>query len=191
MLETRILAVTDDYQWVHTDYSDEIAKLGFLNTQYRRLITESSQRKPSAVTCESNLTNDIDKAFSLLVEWCGEFGVESVKIFLDPWSERSTGVPQSAETKSCVVSQDGETLSINLLPSPYEQADTTQKSWWAREFRTVTLNCTANPAKSISATASASYLSSISQIDAKNQAGELAETAANQAATQYLAQNPC
>jgi hypothetical protein len=191
ILETRLLAVTEDYQWVNTDYADEIAKLGFLNTQYRRLVTENSQRRQSAITCESVLTSDIDKAFSVLIEWCGEFGVEALRIFIDPWSERSTGVPQAPETKSCVTSQDGTSLEIDLLPTPYEQADTTQKSWWAKEFRTVTLSCTSNPAKSISATASASYLSSISQIDAKNQAGELAQVAANQAAQQYLYQNPC
>jgi len=191
VLETRLMAVTNDYQWVNSDFADEIAKLGFLNTQYRRLITENSQRRASTTTCESNLTNDIDKAFSLLVEWCGEFGVESVRLFLDPWSERSTGVPQAPETKSCVVSQDGENLYVDLMPSPYEQADTTQKSWWAKEFRTVTLPCTSNPSKSISATASASFLSSISQIDANNQAGILAQNAANSAAQQYLAQNPC
>jgi len=191
ILETRLLAVTNDYQLVNSDLADDIAKLGFLNTQYRRLVTENSQRRASTVSCESNLTNDIDKAFSLLVEWCGEFGVEAVRIFLDPWSERSTGVPQAPETKSCIVSQDGENLSVDLLPSPYEQADTTQKSWWAKEFRTVTVQCTSNPSKSISATASASFLSSISQIDAKNQAGILAQNAANSAAQQYLAQNPC
>jgi hypothetical protein len=191
VLETRLLAVTDDYQWVNTTYQDDIEKLGFLNTQYRRLVTENSQRRPSALTCESRLTNDIDKAFSVLIEWCGEFGVEALRIFLDPWSERSTGVPQAPETKSCVTSQDGTNISIDLLPSPYEQADTTQKSWWAKEYRTATLACPANPAKSISATASASYLSSISQIDANTQAGQLAYNAANQAAQQYLAQNPC
>ena len=118
-------------------------------------------------------------------------GIESLRVFLDPWSERSTGVPQSPETKSCVTAQDGTSIEIDLLPSPYEQADTTQRSWWAKEFRTATLSCTIDPTKSISATASASYLSGISQIDAKNQAGELAQNAANQAAQQYLAQNPC
>lgn len=191
VLQTRLLAVTSDYQWVNTAFASEIEKLGFLNTQYRRLITESSQRTVAAITCESNLTNDIDKGFSMLIEWCGEMGVESLKIFLDPWSERSTGLPQAPETKSCVTSQDGTNITIDLLPSPYEQADTTQKSWWAKEYRTVTLSCTANPAKSVSATASASYLSSISQIDAKEQASVLAQNAANQAASQYLSQNPC
>ena len=191
ILDTRLLAVTNDYQWVNTDFADEISQLGFLNTQYRRLITETSQRRQTSQTCESNLTDDIDKAFSLLIEWCGELGVETIRIFIDPWSEKSTGVPQTPETKSCVVSQDGETLSIDLLPSPYEQADTAQKSWWAKEFRTVTLTCQANPSKSISATASASFLSSISQIDARNEAGILAQNAANSAAQQYLAQNPC
>lgn len=191
ILDTRLLAVTSDYQWVNSDYAKEIADLGFLNTQYRRLITENSQRRQSAITCESSLTNDIDKAFSVLIEWCGEMGIESLRIFIDPWSERSTGVPQAPETKSCVTAQDGTSIEIDLLPSPYEQADTTQRSWWAKEFRTATLSCTIDPTKSISATASASYLSGISQIDAKNQAGILAQNAANQAAQQYITQNPC
>lgn len=191
ILKTRLLAVTSEYQWINSDFSKEIEQLGFLNTQYRRLITENSQRTASSISCESSLTNDIDKGFSMLIEWCGEFGVESVKIFLDPWSEKSIGSPQVPETKSCVVSQDGESISIDLLPSPYEQPDTTQQSWWAKEYKTVTLPCASNPAKTISATASASYLSGISQVDAKNQAAILAQNAANQAAAQYLAENPC
>lgn len=191
ILDTRILAVTEDYQWINSDYANEIEKLGFLNTQYRRLITENSQRRPSAITCESRLTNDIDKAFSILIEWCGEMGIESLRIFIDPWSERSTGVPQIPEEKSCVIAQDGTSITVDLSPSPYEQADTNQKSWWSKEYRTVSLPCTINSQKSVSATASASYLSYISQIDAKQQAGILAEQAASEAASQYLSQNPC
>jgi hypothetical protein len=75
ILQKRILAVTDDYQWQNTPYESEIQNLGFLNSQYRRLTTESAQRNSLVSTCESYLTDDVDKAFSLLLEWCGEFGV--------------------------------------------------------------------------------------------------------------------
>ncbi len=189
ILKTRLLAVTEDYQWIDTPYEAEIKKLGLLNSQYRRLITESASRNATSVTCESHLTTDIDKGFSLLVEWCGEFGVEVVRMFQDPWSERSTGVPQADETKSCVLAQDGQTLTIDLLPSPYDTPQSDQKSWYAKVYRTVTLTCPSSP--SISATAAASFLSTVSFSHAEEQAGILAEQAANAAAQQYRIQHPC
>jgi hypothetical protein len=189
ILDTRILAVTEDYQWQDTPFATEIEKFGFLNSQYRRLITESASRNATAETCESYLTTDIDKGFSMLVEWCGEFGVETIRMFQDPWSERSTGVPQSDETKSCLLAQDGSTLTLELLPSPYELPKTDQQSWYAKVYRTVTLTCPS--LSSISATAAASFLSSVSFTHAEEQAGILAQQAANAAAQQYRIQNPC
>ena len=189
ILDTRILAVTEDYQWQDTPFATEIEKFGFLNSQYRRLITESASRNATAETCESYLTTDIDKGFSMLVEWCGEFGVETIRMFQDPWSERSTGVPQSDETKSCLLAQDGSTLTLELLPSPYEAPKTDQQSWYAKVYRTVTLTCPS--LSSISATAAASFLSSVSFTHAEEQAGILAQQAANAAAQQYRIQNPC
>lgn len=189
ILDTRILAVTEDYQWQDTPFATEIEKLGFLNSQYRRLITESTSRNITAETCESHLTTDIDKGFSMLVEWCGEFGVETIRMFQDPWSERSTGVPQSDETKSCLLAQDGSTLTLELLPSPYELPKTDQQSWYAKVYRTVTLTCPS--LSSISATAAASFLSNVSFTHAEEQAGILAQQAANAAAQQYRIQNPC
>jgi hypothetical protein len=189
ILDTRILAVTEDYQWQDTPFATEIEKFGFLNSQYRRLITESASRNATAETCESYLTTDIDKGFSMLVEWCGEFGVETIRMFQDPWSERSTGVPQSDETKSCLLAQDGSTLTLELFPSPYEVPKTDQQSWYAKVYRTVTLTCPS--LSSISATAAASFLSSVSFTHAEEQAGILAQQAANAAANQYRILNPC
>ena len=190
ILDTRVLAVTEDYQWQDTPFAPEIEKLGFLNTQYRRLITESATRNATAETCESYLTTDIDKGFSMLVEWCGEFGVEAIIMFQDPWSERSTGIPQSDEKTSCVLAQDGSTLTLDLLPNPYENPNTSQQSWYAKVYRTVTLTC-GNSSPSISATAAASFLSSVSFTHAEEQAGILAQNAANAAAQQYRSQHPC
>jgi hypothetical protein len=189
ILDTRILAVTEDYQWQDTPFAPQVEKFGFLNTQYRRLITESATRNAVAETCESYLTTDIDKGFSMLVEWCGEFGVETIRMFQDPWSERSTGVPNSKEKQSCLLAQDGSTLTLDLLPSPYEVPKTEQQSWYAKVYRTVTLTCPS--LSSISATAAASFLSSISFTHAEEQAGILAQQAANAAANQYRILNPC
>jgi len=190
ILDTRILAVTEDYQWQNSPYASQVEKLGFLNSQYRRLITESATRNASSETCESSLTTDIDKGFSMLVEWCGEFGVETIRMFQDPWSEKSTGVPNQDEKKSCLLAQDGSTLTLDLLPSPYEAPNSEQQSWYAKVYRTVTLNCTSSSG-TISATAAASFLSSVSYSHAEEQAAILAQQAANSAAQQYLINNPC
>lgn len=190
VLNTRLLAVTEDYQWQDTPYETEIRKLGFLNSQYRRLITESATRNLLSETCESHLTADIDKGFSLLVEWCGEMGVEAIRMFQDPWSEKSTGIPQTDETKSCLLAQDGTTLTLDLLPSPYEAPKTDQQSWFAKVYKTVTIPCLSG-SQLISATAAASFLSTVSYTHAEEQAGILAEQAATAAAQQYRSQNHC
>jgi hypothetical protein len=192
ILSTRLLAVTDDYQWKTTPYADQIADYGFLNTQSRRLITESYQRNAQSGTCESKLTNDIDKAHSVLIEWCGEMGVEIVRIYQDPWTDRSTGVPQGSETISCVVGQDGTNTTLPLLPSPYEQQPTDQTSWFATAYQTATSTCQSpSSTPSASATASASYLSYISYDDALSKANALAYQAAFNAITNFRSAHPC
>jgi hypothetical protein len=190
ILRKRILAVTDRPQWEGSPFSQRIEDLGYLSTQYRRLITETSQRKIDYVTCESNYTIDIDKAFSILIEWCGQMGVEIVRIFIDPFATKSTGTPQSDETKYCVLGQDGENFTIDSLPNPYASGNGEQKSWFAKVFRTVTLSCQ-NASPAIAATAEASYISWVSYEHAEAQAGVLALQAANAAAQQYRAENPC
>lgn len=190
ILKRRILAVTDRYQYDQSPFADEIDNLGFLNTQYRRLITESATRRSSYVTCESSNTADIDKAFSILVEWCGEFGVEIVRQFQDPWSEKSVGSPTSNEIQSCVVGESGDSISVDLKESPYDTGIGDGRSWYAKVYKTVTVPCS-NGLPSVSATASATYLSFISYAHAEEEAGVLALQAANAAAQQYKAQNPC
>jgi hypothetical protein len=110
---------------------------------------------------------------------------------MDPWQEKSTGVPQGDETQSCVVAQTGETLLIDLLPNPYEQQSANDNSYSAKVFKTATLTCNVNPLKSISATASATFLSYISFEHAQEEAGVLALQSATAAAQQFKAQNPC
>lgn len=193
ILSTRLLAVTEDYQWIDTPYEQQISDYGFLSTQQRRLITESFQRNSTnATTCESKYTLDIDKAHSILVEWCGEFGVEAVRIFQDPWPEKSIGMPDYVETTSCVVAQDGTNTTIPLLPNPAEQPPVNQSSWSASVYQTVTNSCpSTSTTQSISATAKASYLSYISYDDAVQHATTLAYQAAYNAAQKLRDSNPC
>ena len=192
VLNTRLLALTEDYQWKGTPYEEQITNLGFLNTQHRRLITESFQRDPKFNTCESTYTNDIDKAHSILVEWCGEFGVEIIRIFQDPWSETSIGRPQLSETTTCLVAQDGTSETFDLLPNPYDQPPIAQTSWFASAYQTVVNTCPSGGLLStLSATAKASYLSHISYDDALAQATTLAYQAAYTASTNLRALTPC
>ena len=190
ILNTRLLAVTNEFQYKGTDFEDQIKKVGFLNTQYRRLITESTNRLASYETCESTLTNDVDKAFSLLIEWCGEMGIEVVRMFMDPWSEKATGIPQQSETESCVVGQNGNNFTIKLEQSPYENLSLNQQTWSAKVYKTSTINCTSS-SRTISATASASFISTVSYAHAKEEAEKLAEQAATSAAQEFKANNPC
>jgi hypothetical protein len=189
VLDRRILAITEPHQYKNTPFEEEINELGFLNTQYRRLVTESATRNARYETCESPLTADIDKAFSVLIEWCGELGVEVVRVFQDPWSEKSVGNPNTSETLTCVVGESGDSIKIDILPSPQDSPLGENKTFFAKVFKTVTLPCVGYP--SISATASASYLSFISYAHAEEQAGVLALQAANAAAVQYKISNPC
>jgi hypothetical protein len=191
ILNTRLLAITEDYQWKYSDYADQISAYGLLSTQYRRLVTESFNRLASSITCESTYTTDIDKAHSLLVEWCGELGVDTIRVFHDPWSDKSFGSPQTSEKVSCLVALDGSNTTIPLLPSPYEQPSAEQTSWFASAYQTVTNTCPGNTKPSISATAKASYLSYVSYKDALDKATSLAYQAALNAATTARSNRPC
>ena len=188
ILNQKVLAVTDDFQWINTPYAEKIRDLGYLKTQYRRFITESAQRTIDYETCESDLTIDIDKAFSILVEWCGQMGIEIVRIYIDPYPTKAIGVPQRNEKKHCVVGDGGKNFTIENLPNEYDQGNGDQKSWYANAFKTVNINC---GAQSISATAEASFLSYISYSHALAEAEILALQAANSAAQQFAVENNC
>jgi len=190
ILNQRILAVTNEWQYKGTSFEEQINNVSLLNTQYRRLITESANRSSTYETCESSLTNDVDKAFSILIEWCGEMGIEIVRLFIDPWSEKATGIPQVSETKSCVVGQNGQNFTVDLDPSPYENVLYNPQTWSAKVYKTVSLQCN-NSTNSVSATAGASFISTISYSHAKEEAGKLAEQAATNAAQEFKANNPC
>lgn len=191
ILSSRLLAVTDAYQYETSNQADEIAQLGILQTQYRRLITENVQKTIKSTSCESKQTLDVDKAFSFLVEWCGAFGVDSILMYQDPWSEASFGQKNTDETKSCVVGEDGSSISIDLSSPPQEQAGNQVTSWSSSQTRTITLRCAGNTKPAVSATATASYLSYISLQDANDQAAALATQQATNAAQQYRNANPC
>ena len=190
ILNTRFLAVTDEYQFDKTPQAQSIAEYGILRTQHRRVSTESVQRLDVS-SCETRYSSDVDKAFSLLVEWCGELGLEAVRVFMDPWQEVSVGIPQADEKESCIIHEDGTSSTITLEESPYEIANYNEQSWFATETQTITLPCTSGVGFDVAATATASAQSFVSLADATQKAITLAAQAASSAAQKYRQQNPC
>jgi hypothetical protein len=181
ILKKRILAITDSYQYNTSPENAKIADLGYLRTQYRRLITENVTRQPDLKSCESDLTLDVDKAFSILIEWCGQLGVEAIRIFIDPWSEQSVGNPNSDESISCIVSEDGYSSTIELPAAPEENPKYQTQYWTAKQTFTATQTCSSG-LYNVTATATASALSYISLADANQQALALAKQEATIAA---------
>ena len=188
ILSTRLLAITDEYQYQTSPQAAAIDELGILQTQARRLITENVARTTKVTSCESHDTLDIDKAFSFLVEWCGAFGVEAIRMFQDSWSEKSVGKTNSNETQGCVVGENGATISVSLEPAPQEQPGNALNSWSSTQTRSVTTTTCTVPA---TATATASYISHVSPADAAQQAGSIALQQAQSALQQYRATNNC
>jgi hypothetical protein len=184
ILNSRLLAVNDPYQYETSNQADQIANLGILQTQYRRLITENVQRTTKSESCESKYTLDVDKAFSFLVEWCGSMGIDAIRMYQDPWIEKSVGKTNENETKYCVVGEDGSSISIDLSPAAQEQVGNSPNSWSSTQTRTVKLKC-ANSNTYVSATATASFISYVSLDDANTQAATLATQKATTAATEY------
>lgn len=191
VLKTRLLAVTQPYQYENSPYQEEIEKLGLLNTQYRRLVTETAQINDVGVSCESNLLLNVDKAFSILLEWCGEFGVEAIQTYTIPYSEKALGNPSTNEKTSCVIGEDGSSVSVELIESPYVQPPKTGESWFSTKTISVQNSCDDTQSLNVTATATASFTSYVSQENADQNAAALATEAANAAAQKYRQQNPC
>lgn len=111
-------------------------------------------------------------------------------MYQDPWSEASFGKKNVMETKSCVVGEDGSSIVVNLTEAPQESAGNQLTSWSSSQTKSATLTCS-NGSPSVTATATASYLSYISQKDADEQATSLALQQAKNSAQQYRASHPC
>jgi len=191
VLSTRILAATDEYQYKTSPEAVPIEELGFLQTQHRRLVTETVQADSSQISCESTFLLSVDKAFSLLIEWCGGFGVDALRMYQDPFSDRSIGGSVLPETQFCVLGEDGSTILVDLAESPKEGSVSEQDVW----FSTRTASSQITPCGGVGpvslATATASAKSYVSQADADDIALKSAQDQAYLAARQYRVANPC
>jgi hypothetical protein len=192
ILNNRLLSVTDTYQYANSPYQAQIDNMGLLNTQYRRITTETAQKNASANSCESSNLLNVDKAFSLLVEWCGEFGIDAIQTYMAPYSQNTSGNPSVDESTTCIVGQDGTSESYDLIPSPYDQPNDSLKTFFSTKTVSYPSYCYNTSALgSIVATATASFLSYLSQENADINATALATQAAQAAVQKYRQQNPC
>jgi hypothetical protein len=86
-------------------------RLGQLRKQYRRFITNSAPDiDPRAqYVVETYTSPNIDKVFSLYVQWCGQMAIEAIRVFADPYAETSQGVqtPVNPENEVNMVSVPG------------------------------------------------------------------------------------
>lgn len=187
ILEARALALTEPYQYETSYDVDKVKKLGFLQTQTRRFVTQTVDPF-TPMSCESAYMFNVSKAFSLLIEWCGAMGVEAARLFLDPYAEKSVGQTNFTESKYCAVGETGDSILVDV-PNPAVEAQPSGKTWTATVTKTASRTC---PGGAVStASASASYISHISQEDANMQAGNLAQAKANYAIAEYAKANPC
>jgi hypothetical protein len=193
ILNTRILAATDAYQYqTNQVVSDEVSNLGFLQTQHRRLTTETVVPQSALVSCESPFAANVDKAFSFLIEWCGAMGVEAIRMYQDPYPTQSFGKVTPNEEQYCIVAEDGSTVTANLSQAPQEKHNAEITSWTSTKTRTVTLRCNPPSSKAaVSATATETVISRVSQEDADTQADTAATNAATIAANNYRIIHPC
>lgn len=168
----------------------ELGILDGLKKQSRRVTTENALPTDGCPTCESEYSENIDKAFSILVRWCGQMAVESIRVFMEPWAERAEGRCEQDETSVCLVGEDGKNHIYSReegfvpLEDLYEVGG---NAWASTRAATVTLTCPAGSVTTgpLTVTATATYRSRISQADADTQALTSAQTAA-QAQADYL-----
>lgn len=170
--------------------SDQLSILDGLKKQSRRVTTENAVSNDGCPTCESEYSENIDKAFSILVRWCGQMAIESIRVFMEPWAERAEGRCEEDETRVCLVGEDGKNYIYNReqgfvpLEDLYEVGG---NAWAATRSSSVTLTCPAGSVTTgpLTVTATSTYRSRISQADADAQALASAQTAA-QAQANYL-----
>jgi hypothetical protein len=175
---------------------DELDALGALKKQSRRVSTQTGEVIVDAITCENEHSENIDKAFSLLIRWCGQLAVESIRIFSEPYAEKSEGRCDADETSVCVVDETGANHIYDrqdgYLSSEELYLAAKQSLWASTQTYTETLYCPSDSVTGpLAVTAISTYRSQISQEDADSKALAAATQAAKNQAAALRPQYPC
>lgn len=175
---------------------DQKRNFGTLRKQSRTLTTQNALNNAGCPVCESEFSENIDKCFSLLVRWCGQLAIESVRMFLDPYAESTVGKCEGDEISACLVDEDGVNHSFERSPGFVPEEDLFQnirnKAWVGVQSFTTTLECDAGSITGpIIIVATATYVSKISQEDADSKALTAATEASQNQAAYYRTVYPC
>lgn len=91
------------------------AREGIFKTQSRRVSSQPNTDVGFDIeSVESKYTDNIDKAFGLRFQWCGQMGIESVRIYTDPEPEPAYGACEADDDRINVVTQDGRAFHFPL-----------------------------------------------------------------------------
>ncbi|MFA7301921.1 MAG: hypothetical protein WC069_06445 [Candidatus Shapirobacteria bacterium] len=169
--------------------------LGDLRKQSRRVITQNTDDADGQVTCESGNAENIDKAFSLLLRWCGQLAVEALRVFLDVHPEESGGRAALEDGELCFSAESGQNYIFpkdeGFIPADDLYAFAGQTSQFASKQTYTAESVCPDQSLPLEATATAQFVSNISQADADAQALQAAtETALAALAAERLL-HPC
>jgi len=174
----------------------QLEDLGELRKQSRKVSTQDGDANAGCPVCESDHSENIDKAFSLLVRWCGQTAIESIRLFMDAFPENSHGRAEQDEVKVCLVDEDGKNRSFDRESGfvPVEDLYVTAGAygWISTQSYSKTLTCGVDSVTGpITVNAISTYRSQISQDDADTRALAAAQQSAESHAAYLRTQYPC
>lgn len=175
---------------------EEAEDLGELRKQSRRVLTEYGNLNANCPTCENENIESIDKAFSLLIRWCGQLAVESVRIFMEPNPEPSDGRCEKDEVNSCIVDEEGDNHVYARDPNFIRNRDRFENSVASifvstQSYEAERLCPSPSVTGPTSVTAIATYRSKVSQEDADQQALSIAQKTAEDQLAVIVQDYPC
>lgn len=191
----KIIATTSYESSGVDNFEEKEAELGLLKRQSRRLRTKTASRKNPA-NCEDTHDESVDKYFQLLVRWCGEAALESIRMTYSLYPEKTQGGNEKPELKANVVDEFGKSYVYDrekgFIPEDELYEQIASQIWISVKNYTEELTCGPGSITGpIRVTATATYRSQISQADADIQAEQAAQQAAEGKAEYYRSLYPC
>ena len=129
ILQTTLQAQTDETQLTDPTAITLYNHVGqYFRKQFRRLITTQAPDTFSRLNyqVESIVNPNIDKAFGLLIQWCGQAAIQCFRIFMNPYAEYGVGQPTQAEDTTNIVLQTGTSFIFDTPPVIPTTAPTVQ-----------------------------------------------------------------
>lgn len=87
--------------------------LGAFRPQSRRLRSETAGLEDDdGDNVQSEYCVTIDKAFSIYLQWCGWTSIEAIKVYMEPWTEESSGDCEDDEDGIRVLTEEGRSFIV-------------------------------------------------------------------------------